>query len=391
MTQLEEYRVQMDKLWARREEYKGRLRSASSASEREALRQKLRTYGTMIRELQEQIDHLDPPTERKARARKNRRLDIGAMSWDFFERSGTVWSDLDGHTWDQVEAGDPVELGTSMEQLQQWMAEGSERLTDRQRLYLDAYYNQGLSLERIAQEYGVDKSTVSRVVKNGLDRMQAWVDSKRLIAGCADGHGGFDWTRYLSQVPALTDRQRQLMLLVLSKRPKTQEELADKLELKQSTVSRTLTRAGKTVQQLGARGEATTRPELRGWDQADKYSLCLQTGMPLYFYYRFCFRGETVGGVSRYNYELSRRKEAGVSAEEAARELGLKPKTVRSAYSRLKRLGVRAGRLPEPEGDTIGARLDPETYVRLQRLVTNQGSPREPSEVGRVGKGGAPE
>ena len=371
MTQLEEYRVQMDKLRARREEYKGRLRSAGSASEREALRQKLRTYSTMIRELQEQIDHLDPPKERKARARKNRRLDIGAMSWDFFERSGAVWSDLDGHSWDQVEAGDPVELGTSMEQLQQWMAEGSERLTDRQRLYLDAYYNQGLSLEYIAREHGVDKSTVSRVVRNGLDRMQAWVDSKRLIAGCADGHGGFDWTRYLSQVPALTDRQRQLMLLVLSKRPKTQEELADKLELKQSTVSRTLTRAGKTVQQLGARGEATTRPELRGWDQADKYSLCLQTGMPLYFYYRFCFRGETVGGVSRYNYELSRRKEAGVSAEEAARELGLKPKTVRSAYSRLKRLGVRAGRLPEPEGDTIGARLDPETYVRLQRLVTS--------------------
>ena len=371
MTQLEEYRVQMDKLRTRREEYKRRLRSASPASEREALRQKLRTYSTMIRELQEQIDHLDPPKERKARARKNRRLDIGAMSWDFFERSGAVWSDLDGHSWDQVEAGDPVELGTSMEQLQQWMAEGSERLTDRQRLYLDAYYNQGLSLEYIAREHGVDKSTVSRVVRNGLDRMQAWVDSKRLIAGCADGHGGFDWTRYLSQVPALTDRQRQLMLLVLSKRPKTQEELADKLELKQSTVSRTLTRAGKTVQQLGARGEATTRPELRGWDQADKYSLCLQTGMPLYFYYRFCFRGETVGGVSRYNYELSRRKEAGVSAEEAARELGLKPKTVRSAYSRLKRLGVRAGRLPEPEGDTIGARLDPETYVRLQRLVTS--------------------
>lgn len=95
--------------------------------------------------------------------------------------------------------------------------------------------------------------------------------------------------------------------------------------------------------------------------------------------------------MSRYNYELSRRKEAGVSAEEAARELGLKPKTVRSAYSRLKRLGVRAGRLPEPEGDTIGARLDPETYVKLQRMVTNQGSPRESSEVGRVGKGGASE
>src|SRR5699024_8691929 len=111
MTQLEEFRGQMDKLKARRGEYKARLRAAGAASERDALRQKRRTYGTMMRELQEQIDHLDPPAERKARARKNRRLDIGAMSWDFFERSGAVWSDLDGHSWEQVEAGDPVELG----------------------------------------------------------------------------------------------------------------------------------------------------------------------------------------------------------------------------------------------------------------------------------------
>lgn len=370
MTQLEEYRVQMDKLRARREEYKGRLRSAGSASEREALRQKLRTYSTMIRELQEQIDHLDPPKERKARARKNRRLDIGAMSWDFFERSGAVWSDLDGHSWDQVEAGDPVELGASMEQLQQWMAEGSERLTDRQRLYLDAYYNQGLSLERIAQEYGVDKSTVSRCVRRGLDRMQAWVDSKRMIQECADGRGGFDWTKYLSQVPVLTDRQRQLMLLVLSKWPKTREELADKLELDQSTVVRTLQRAGHTVQQLGARGETTTRPEIYNWEEADKFSLCLQTGMRLYFYYRFCFREEKIGGLSRYNYELARRREAGESVDQVAQELGLKPRTVRAAYSRLKRLGVQVGQLPVPEGDTIGARLDPETYVKLQRMVT---------------------
>lgn len=370
MTQLEEYRAQMVKLKARREEYKARQRSAVSPSEREALRQKLRTYGTMIRELQVQIDHLDPPRERKAQKAQRKRLDIGAMSFDFFERNKVVWSGLDGHTWDQVEAGDPVELGAGMEQLQQWMAEGSERLTHRQRLYLDAYYNQGLSLERIAREYGVDKSTVSRCVRRGLDRMQAWVDSKRMIQECADGRGGFDWTKYLSKVPALTDRQRQLMLLVLSKWPKTQEELAEKLELETSTVSRTLTRAGKTVQQLGARGEATTRPEIRNWERADKFSLCLQTNMPLYFYYRFCFRGQQVGGVSRYNYELARRREAGDSVDQVAQELGLKPKTVRAAYGRLKRLGIRAGRLPEPEGDTIGARLDPETYVKLQRLVT---------------------
>ena len=370
MTQLEEFRAQMGKLRTRLKEYQEMQKAAVSAQERDEARRKVSTYRTMIRELQEQIDHLDPPKERKARAQGNRRLDIGSMSWDFFERSGAVWSDLDGHTWEQVEAGDPVELGASMFQLQQWMAEGSERLTERQRVYLDAYYNQGLSMERIAQEHGVSKSTVSRVIKNGLDRMQAWVDSKRLIADCADGHGGFDWTRYLSRVPALTDRQRQLMLLVLSKCPKTRGELAAKLELDQSTVVRTLQLAGRTVQKLGAKGEATTQPEIRNWAGADKYSLALQTNMPLYFYYRYCFRGQLVGGVSRYNYELSRRLEAGVGVEEAARELGLKPKTVRSAYGKLKRLGIRVGQLPAPAGDTIGARLDPETYIKLQRMVT---------------------
>ena len=76
--------------------------------------------------------------------------------------------------------------------------------------------------------------------------------------------------------------------------------------------------------------------------------------MRLYFYYRFCFRGEKIGGPKPYNYELSRRREAGVSPEEAAQELGLKPKTVRSAYGKLKRLGVRVGQLPEPAGTPLG-------------------------------------
>ena len=92
--------------------------------------------------------------------------------------------------------------------------------------------------------------------------------------------------------------------------------------------------------------------------------------MPLYFYYRYCFRGQQVGGVSRYNYELSRRREAGVSVDETARELGLKPKTVRSAYGRLKRQCVQVGHIPAPKDGSIGSRLDPETYVKLQRLVT---------------------
>lgn len=371
MTALEENRAQLAKLQARMKEYQVQLKEETDSQRRAALKAKISGYRAAIRDVQVQIDHLDPPAVRRARREQRKRLDIGALNFDFFERSGACWSDIEGHSWQQVEAGDFVELGTGMDQLQSWLAEGAQRLTDRQRLYIDAYYNQGLSMELIAQEQGVDKSTVARVIKNGVARMQEWVEAKKLIASCVDGKGGFDWKRYLAQVPVLTDRQRQLMLLVLSRFPKTQEELAGKLELERSTVSRTLSKAGHTIRRLDVRGGSPlSRPEIREWDQADKFSLALQTGMPLYFYYRFCFRGQQVGGVSRYNYELSRRREAGVSPEEAARELGLKPKTVRSAYGRLKRQCVQVGHIPAPKDGSIGARLDPETYVKLQRLVT---------------------
>ena len=371
MTALEENRAQLAKFQARMKEYQVQLKAETDSQRRAALKAKISTYRAAIRDVQVQIDHLDPPAVRRARREQRKRLDIGALSFDFFERSGACWSDIEGHSWQQVEAGDFVELGAGMDQLRSWLAEGAQRLTDRQRLYIDAYYNRGLSLELIAQEQGVDKSTVARVIKNGVARMQEWVEAKKLIASCVDGKGGFDWKRYLAQVPVLTDRQRQLMLLVLSRFPKTQEELAGKLELERSTVSRTLSKAGRTIRRLDVRGgPPLSRPEIHEWEQADKFSLALQTGMPLYFYYRFCFRGQLVGGVSRYNYELSRRREAGVPVDETAQELGLKPKTVRSAYSRLKRQCVQVGHLPAPGDGSIGARLDPETYVKLQRLVT---------------------
>lgn len=376
MTALEESQAQLSKLQIRMKEYQEQLKTETDTQKRGTLKAKISAYRAAIRDVQVQIDYLDPPAVRKARREQRKRLDIGALSFDFFERSGACWSDLEGHSWQQVEAGDFVELGAGMDQMQSWLVEGAQRLTDRQRLYIDAYYNQGLSLELIAQEQGVDKSTASRVIRNGIARMREWVEAKKLIASCADGKGGFDWARYLAQVPVLTDRQRQLMLLVLSRFPKTQEELAGKLELEQSTVSRTLAKAGRTIRRLDVRGgPPLSRPKIQGWDQADKFSLTLQTGMPLYFYYRYCFRGQRVGGVSRYNYELSRRREAGVTPEEAAQELGVKPKTVRSAYSRLKRQCVQVGHLPGPKDGSIGARLDPETYVKLQRLVTGSVDP----------------
>lgn len=374
MNQLEELQAQKEKLRERMKQYQDAAKKAHG-QDRAMLNEKVRVYRASIADLQVQIDYLDPPKERKARKVTHKILHVDQFQFDFFERCGTVWSDIDGYSWEQIEDGDPIELDASMQQLQVWMAEGSERLTDRQRLYLDAYYNEGFSMEHIAQIHNVSRSTVARVIQNGLKRMQDWVESKRLIASHVDGNGGFDWVGYLPKVTVLTDRQKQLLLLIVSKYPKDQIDLSAKLGVDPSTISRTVSKAETIIRKLGASGRPTHALHLRDWNTSDKYSLAIETGMPVNFYYKYCFYGQHVGGLTRYMYEIARRREAGVKPKEVAAEFGLKERTVRQTYGKLKRQNVHVGNAVPPMSDTIGARLDPETYVKLQRLVTSNAGP----------------
>lgn len=371
MTQLEEYREQMERLKARKKLYKEQLDRERDLYRRSELRRKLTTYGTMIRELKEQIDHLDPPEQRASgRPAGARRADVGRLDYDFFERTAQACADLEGRSSAQVAEGEYVQTGPGSRQLLEWMAQAARQMTPAQRQYMDEYYNKGWSMALIAQEHGVDISTVSRLILRGKERMQAWIDSRRLAEDCADGRGGFDWTRFLAKVPTLTSRQRQLMLLVLTGYPRTQAQLADKMELDQGTVSRTLSRARRTLERLGAAGAPVRRPTVR-WEDGDKWTLALDTGMPLHFYYRYCYRGQRINGMTRYRYELAVRRAAGVSAEETAREMGLKVRTVRAAYSELGRVPLP---LRTPEG-TIGARMTPEELVAMERVVTARADP----------------
>ena len=44
-------------------------------------------------------------------------------------------------------------------------------ITQRQREYMMLYYGKGMSMEAIAQQFGVNKSTVSRTLKRGRQRL----------------------------------------------------------------------------------------------------------------------------------------------------------------------------------------------------------------------------
>ena len=54
-------------------------------------------------------------------------------------------------------------------------------ITQRQREYMMLYYGKGMSMEAIAQQCGVNKSTVSRTLKRGRQRLH-----RRLRYGAAN-------------------------------------------------------------------------------------------------------------------------------------------------------------------------------------------------------------
>lgn len=182
-----------------------------------------------------------------------KRIDIGRYPGDFWERTCEAWADIVGKHWQMCSDSGTAEPDIPIEQLYSWLAEGAQRLTDRQRIYIDAYYNQGLSMELIAREQGVDKSSVARGIQRGMVKLQEWVEAKKLIALHTDQEGNSDWKQILEQLPAplLSQRQRQLLIIKISNPSLSDKALSDILGLKKCTVSKTLKRACHHLQTLG--------------------------------------------------------------------------------------------------------------------------------------------
>lgn len=71
--------------------------------------------------------------------------------------------------WNRQNAGDNSER---LERLRRNLRQAREReLTPRQRQLLDLYYDQGMNIPQIAEELGVNRSTVSRTLRRARDRL----------------------------------------------------------------------------------------------------------------------------------------------------------------------------------------------------------------------------
>lgn len=379
--------VQLEKLRNRISEYNKELKTCTDSKRKSELKLKINSLRGSINDIKEQIRHFDPESSLNVSRGSNTVTSSDKFGFNFFERTTVTWSDIEGHTWNQLEAGDFVEvsrgeyddtmaaISDDAKLLQAWMTESAAMLTDKQRVYMDMYYNDGLSLAMIADQFGVDSSTVSRTIRRGLSNMQKWVDSKRLAHTCDESGLKFDWVTFLHEVPMLTDRQREVMLIILSRAPKSQNDLAIKLDIRNTTVTRTVQYAIHKLKKLNVFGREPSRNfNIINWNDSDKYSLCLETGMSISFYYKFCFRDQRFNGITRYMYEIFRRYEAGYTYQEIADELSIKKTSVRNNIRLIKKKINTVSNCVVPNSDTIAAKLDPETYIKLQKLVTSHAS-----------------
>lgn len=376
----EECRQQLEYLRGKLKEARQQLKVETDLKEKERLKNRIRGCNQGIANIKEQLKFFDPEFKTATRTSKSQmkqRINTQTIVGDFFERNKEVWSDLEGRTWQQIEQAqrelnDTTINGYKYLDLQKVLAEGCSKMTKKQTIYVNEYYNNGLSMEAIAEQYGVTRSTVCRCIKQGLIRIQDWADARLSVNDFVNEEGQFDWKPYLEKNnKIISDRQRELLLLVLTGQAKTKLEISQKLNLHQSTVVRTLALASKTVKNLELKGQDHVPISIQDWEKADVFSIALQLNMPLNFYYKYCFdRNKRYKGLTRYVFEVTKRVRAGKTSKQISEEFGISEKTAKGLISVIKRKKYtdKVNEFSKTNSNVLELLAD-DVYVKLQNYI----------------------
>ena len=388
---LAEAQEERDKIYQRLKEARAAASEATDPGERIRQTSRVKILREMYREACGRVERLRPPEAKRHKARKRSTVstDCG-VRWDFLERSGLVWSDLEGYTWNTLGRLQEEANAHQGRLLSILLTRAWSTLTDRQRQLLHACMTEGQSITQTAAGAGVNKGTVSRVVRAGLRRLETAVVASLVAMDCVDEEGTFDVSRWAEVSGALTERQREFLYYLLTDGA-SMAMIAGQLQVNKSTVSRTNERIVGRMAQAGPDlpGRRPRRCVQRShWRGRSEEEIAAELGISPGTFYRHICRHKPVGDIPRFAYECLMRRE--MPAEEAARELDCSPQTVRKYWTRYAHVDTAALPAPEPyrpahrrreapdlrrlltsaaEADgTIGAAVSAETYQKMLRV-----------------------
>lgn len=169
--ELREARELKSKLYVRHKEARALIQELRDPGEK--LRQEKRTkvLWDMYLDACAEVRRLDPEA-RKSRPPAKRQGTSG-KALDVLLQNGTLWADLEGHTW----SGDESD-GQERQRLRQTAIDSLHALNPRQRETLTLYAS-GLSGRQIAQQLGVGPSSVSRTLARARKKAERLILLRR--------------------------------------------------------------------------------------------------------------------------------------------------------------------------------------------------------------------
>lgn len=390
MSELERAKEQRDLLYKRIKEAHEVYLNTSDATERIRQRERERMLRDMYKEACAEVRRLDPESVAAA-DRKGKKGKRPASQMDSVAACGAVWADLEGTTWNQVDGirwGDLAEKGSGrqMQQIQELVSGAMATCSELQLKYMNDYYNEGLTLDEIGERYEVDTSTVSRTMKRGRARIEKYVTAKLILTKCVDRNGLFDYQLFLNSTSILTERQKEMLFLVMTE-DASFADIAAFVERTPSTVWRT---AERVEEKLGALNvEVCThwsaiKVKRRDWTRRSEKELAEDLGLSPTFYYRVVRKGVRIDGIPLLYCAILHRLAAGDEAASVAWGLGCSKvlvKRVRKQYGHLPLPDFTEDYNPKPvrrvkkpdnpfavlgNGEAIIDRIDAATYQKLQ-------------------------
>lgn len=124
------------------------------------------------------------------------------------------------------------------------------KLTSTQAYLCDLYFNEGWSMEKIAEYRGVTRSSICKTIGRAKKNINAHYQQIILVERYTDKNGILNWSDYLPHCTMVTDRQRSIMMMKLENPRITMGEIGRILGVTNTVISHTISKIKRNLRRV---------------------------------------------------------------------------------------------------------------------------------------------